>query len=182
MADLVPDELLRAGVQKIFHHVSVKPGKPVWFGRKDHLPAGIRASRQSRGENSLDSPVVPETSYVFGLPGNPVSSMVCFELFVRPALQRWAGATSAVPALFQARLETEFQHQADRSTWFPANWTVSGTTLVVKPVPWKGSADVRSTVDANCSLSVPAGKIQWSSGTEVTILPWGKCSLTGLTD
>ena len=63
--DLVPKVFQELGVRQVFHKVSVKPGKPVWFG-----------VRSEAGRPTL----------VFGLPGNPVSSLVCFELFVRPAL------------------------------------------------------------------------------------------------
>lgn len=66
--DLVPQQLATVGVEQIFHGVNMKPGKPLWFG--------IRRM-ESR------------TTLVFGLPGNPVSSLVCFELFVRPCLVKF---------------------------------------------------------------------------------------------
>ena len=62
--DLVPGVLKELGVEALFHKVAMKPGKPVLFG------------------------VTPSKSIVFGLPGNPVSSLVCFELFVRPAIRK----------------------------------------------------------------------------------------------
>ena len=65
--DLVPQQLAAAGVEQIFHGVNMKPGKPLWFG--------IRR-RESR------------TTLVFGLPGNPVSSLVCFELFVTACTEK----------------------------------------------------------------------------------------------
>ena len=61
--DLVPSVLAEAGVVEVFHKVNLKPGKPLWFG--------------VRGD-----------TLVFGMPGNPVASLVCFELFVRPAIAR----------------------------------------------------------------------------------------------
>src|SRR5205085_7435513 len=69
--DLVPATLERLGVQQVFHKVSLKPGKPLWFGVN---PSG-------EGGKTL----------VFGLPGNPVSSLVCSELFVRPTIQKLRG-------------------------------------------------------------------------------------------
>ena len=69
--DLVPHVLAKLGVTQVFHKVNLKPGKPLWFGLK------------TRGEG--------RTTLVFGLPGNPVSSLVCFELFVRPAIQKLRG-------------------------------------------------------------------------------------------
>ena len=62
--------LTELGVEQVFHKVRLKPGKPLWFG----------VLTAQAGE-----------TLVFGLPGNPVSSLVCFELFVRPALARLAG-------------------------------------------------------------------------------------------
>src|SRR4030095_17173046 len=66
---LVPQVLAEGHVQQVFHKVNLKPGKPLWFGVKDD------AQTQSR-------------TLVFGLPGNPVSGLVCFELFVRPAIEK----------------------------------------------------------------------------------------------
>jgi molybdopterin molybdotransferase len=153
--DLVPAELAAAGVQEIFHKVAIKPGKPVWFGQ--------RASQADR-----------PGCLVFGLPGNPVSSMVCFELFVRTAMRRLVAADPAEPPLHEARMAISFQHHSDRLTWFPANVKTVVGELRVEPSGWKGSADLRSTVAANCSLMVPAGSIDWPEKTLVKILPWGK--------
>src|SRR5690606_24617992 len=68
--DLVPSVLAEQGVEQVFHKVNMKPGKPLWFGKRQ---SGTR------------------TTLVFGLPGNPVSSLVGFHLFVRHALTRLAG-------------------------------------------------------------------------------------------
>ena len=68
--DLVPGVLAELGVEQVFHKVALRPGKPLWFGVKHD------------GERHV---------LVFGLPGNPVSSLVCFELFVRPAIAALAG-------------------------------------------------------------------------------------------
>ncbi len=68
--DLVPGVLAELGVEQVFHNVNIKPGMPLWFGASPGQPAKL----------------------VFGLPGNPVSSYVCFELFVRPCSRVWRGA------------------------------------------------------------------------------------------
>ena len=70
--DLVPATLAEAGVSEVFHKVEMKPGKPIWFG--------VRESPSN------------SACYVFGLPGNPVSSLVCCELFVRTAIHRMISA------------------------------------------------------------------------------------------
>ena len=89
--DLVPDVLREAGVVAHFHHVRMKPGKPLFFG-------------------TLDRPgqPVPRT-LVFGLPGNPVSSFVCFELFIRPALNRLRGLPEPGPNVVSALLVAELR-------------------------------------------------------------------------
>src|SRR5207302_4101117 len=93
--DLVPGVLQELGVAAHFHKVEMKPGKPVFFG--------------TRGD-----------TLVFGLPGNPVSSLVCFELFVRPALRRLAGHAEPGPFLVRAALADDFAYRTDRPTYHPA--------------------------------------------------------------
>ena len=84
--DLVPAELTAAGVQQVFHKVELKPGKPIWFG--------ICQSAAHR-------------CHVFGLPGNPVSSLVCFELFVQTALRQLMGHEPARPPAIPAATPTQ---------------------------------------------------------------------------
>lgn len=150
--DLVPAELKRAGVNEVFHKVAMKPGKPVWFGQQS-----------GAGECS-----------VFGLPGNPVSSMVCFELFVRTGLRRFQGIDPAVPQLRPVSVACSWEYRSDRPTWFPARIEMGPGGLQVHPVDWKGSADLRSCVEANCSLALPAGEIRLAAGQAVDVLPWGQ--------
>ncbi len=149
MLDLVPDELRQAGVQEVFHQVAMKPGKPVWFGVRP-------------GERPC---------YVFGLPGNPVSSQVCFELFVRAAIRCWLGE-QAVPQHLVAELLAPFISNSDRPTYFPARLTHSGCRLQVAPTNWQGSFDLRATVDAN-ALAYFDQPRYFAPGAEVAVLPLG---------
>jgi molybdopterin molybdotransferase len=151
--DLVPSELERAGVEQIFHKVRVKPGKPVWFGV-------LR-----RGSNSC---------LVFGLPGNPVSSMVCFELFVRTAIRRLMGQFPAIPQLLTARLTHSHSHKDDRETYFPASveWTVDGPT--VQLMKWHGSSDLQSTVDADAMVVFPPEPKKYSQNDRVEVVLWSR--------
>lgn len=153
--DLVPGLLEQAGVQAEFHKIRMKPGKPLWFGVRPSGPAGGRC-------------------IVFGLPGNPVSSMVCLELFVRTALRAFTGAQPAIVPHVTAVLETDFQHRSDRPTWFPARLRGGEGRLLVRPVRWQGSSDLRSTVEANCSVKFPAGDAVLRAGDVVEVLPWGR--------
>lgn len=157
--DLVPSELAAAQVEQVFHKVAMKPGKPIWFGH-----------RQPNDETS--------NCYVFGLPGNPVSSMVCFELFVKTAMRRFAGRSSPKPQLHEAQLKAEFLQSGDREVWFPSYVEIKNGELVVTPTGWKGSSDLRSTVDANCSVRFPPGEQKFSSGQTVQVLLWSGSMMT----
>jgi molybdopterin molybdotransferase len=98
--DLVPGTLGQLGVQAHFHKVEMKPGKPVLFGTW-------------------------KKTLVFGLPGNPVSALACFELFVRPAIRRLAGHEKPGPFFVEATLAEDFTYKTDRPTYYPAGQVVS---------------------------------------------------------
>lgn len=149
--DLVPSELANAGVKEVFHQVNVKPGKPVWFGVKEQGDA---------------------RSLVFGLPGNPVSSMVCFELFARPVLRKLMGDEQTHPHVVSAQLADEFHNRGDRPVYHPAHfehWTEAPT---VSLVPWMGSADLKATAKADCMAVFPEGGITYREGTWIDVIPW----------
>jgi molybdopterin molybdotransferase len=131
--DLVPEVLRERGVQPHFHKVEMKPGKPVFFGQ--------------RGE-----------TLVFGLPGNPVSALVCFELFVRPALRRLGNHPEPGPRMIRAVLGADFAYRTDRPTYHPARLGqgVDGAWQV-RPVPWFGSPDLRGLTEANAFVLLPPG-------------------------
>lgn len=149
--DLVPSVLAAAGVEEVFHKVRVKPGKPVWFGM----------GRQ-------DDRTVP----VFGLPGNPVSSMVCFELFVREALNVMTGAGATREVLRLPTAEAVAPN-ADRPTYHPAALVDADTGPAVRFVDWVGSADLRCTVDATGMALLPAAEAELPAGTVVEFTAWG---------
>ena len=151
--DLVPSELAAAGVREVFHKVNMKPGKPVWFG----LYTDAETNRS-----------VP----VFGLPGNPVSSMVCFELFVRTAVRRLMGIEPARPAAISATVTNMFRHRSDRPTYHPAEiqWTAKGPQ--VRLLPWQGSSDLRATVAANGMAVLPAEEHMYQPGDRVDVVSW----------
>jgi molybdopterin molybdotransferase len=146
--DLIPEVLAANGVEQVFHKVYLKPGKPIWFGiRKD-----------SQGDK-----------LVFGLPGNPVSSLVCFELFVRPALAGLAGQTFDRIERRTARLATSHSRYADRPTYFPARLFDRDGQPQVEPLGWKGSADLRTLADANCLALFPPRDSQFDAGETIEI-------------
>lgn len=130
--DLVPGVLAELGVEPVFHKIEMKPGKPLFFG--------------TRG-NTL----------VFGLPGNPVSSLVCFELFVRPAIERLRAFQEPGPHWVHAILQADFPYRTDRPTYHPAQIWSEGASWHVRIVPWGGSPDLRGLTAANAFALLPAG-------------------------
>lgn len=152
--DLVPSELAAAGVREVFHGVEMKPGKPLWFGER--TPCGLSKS----------------ANFVFGLPGNPVSSMVCFELFVRTALRRLMGETTVVPQSTWARLEHEYTAKADRPTYHPAHLTRSPDGVAVTLIPWYGSSDLCGTAAANGMALLPGIARQYRVGDILETFAW----------
>ena len=140
--DFVPAILHSLGVQEVFHKVRIKPGKPLWFGY-----------RAEGNRNTL----------VFGLPGNPISSLVCFELFVQPALRVLSGQ-DPTPELQPVRLAEPFQHRGHRPTYYPAEcFTEAGRTFV-RPLRWQGSADMLTVSRADCLIQFSAGDREYQPG------------------
>jgi molybdopterin molybdotransferase len=148
--DLVPGVLRELGVQAHFHKVEMKPGKPVFFGTRD-------------------------ATLVFGLPGNPVSALVCFELFVRPGLRKLAGHGDPEPALVTAALAEDFAYRTDRPTYHPARLAVGVGGWRVRPVPWYGSPDLRAVAAANAFVVFPAGDHQHRAGQTFPVLRVEEC-------
>jgi molybdopterin molybdotransferase len=146
--DLVPQALAELGVRQVFHKVQFKPGKPLWFG-----------VFESGGRNRL----------VFGLPGNPVSSLVCFEMFVRPAIGRLAGRAHADMRRGQGVLTSEFAHRGDRPTYHPARLTEGEGRTAIQPLAWQGSADLRGLAEANGLVHFPPGERLHQPGDELPV-------------
>src|SRR5262245_23577131 len=164
--DLVPAVLAEAGVRQVFHKVRVKPGQPVWFGVLERPMDGAAAADRERKLH------FPRRSYVFGLPGNPVSSMVCCELFVRTAIRRLMGIEPAPPTSCRARLTTAHFNSGKRPTYHPARWEWTETGPQVEPVPWVGSADLSATAQANSMALFPEGERTYAAGTMLDVYLW----------
>ena len=152
VADLVPSVLVDLGVEQLFHKVRLKPGKPLWFGVR-------------RGE--------PTDTLVFGLPGNPVSSLVCFELFVRPALASMSGRAPGDATFRAAELASEFVHRGDRPTYHPTRLSVVDDRLIATPLTWRGSADLATMAAADALIRFAPGERTYQEGEEVEVMPLG---------
>jgi molybdopterin molybdotransferase len=139
--DLVEEVLLSLGAEFFFTGASIQPGKPIVFGKL----AGI---------------------YFFGLPGNPVSTMVTFSLFVRPLLDALSGDICRGPRFAQAQLGRDVRVKIGLTRFLPAILR----DLNVDPVAWQGSGDLASTSRANCFLVVPEDRELLTAGETVKIL------------
>jgi molybdopterin molybdotransferase len=146
--DLVEKVLSELGVELLVDAVALKPGKPLVFGVGD------------------------DGKLVFGLPGNPVSTMVTFELFVRTAIARLEGAANPVREILQARLVDSLANRGPRRAYLPG-WLRAGDEgeLVAEPIPTKGSADIVAFSKANALLIVPEDQDRLESGDPVSVYP-----------
>lgn len=143
--DLVEPVLKELGAEIYFDAVAIRPGKPVIFARCGD-------------------------TFVFGLPGNPISTMVTFELFVTPALDLLSGADARPLPLVEASLSESLQDKPGLTHFLPARLSWWGTMPQVKPLRWQGSGDIASTVRANCFIVFPEEKSAISMGERVCVL------------
>jgi molybdopterin molybdotransferase len=147
--DLVPAVLASLGVEALVHKVRMKPGKPMYFGVKN---------RDGK----------PPT-FVFGLPGNPVSSYVCFELFARPALRKAMGLPTQA-FWVKAALAADATFKTDRPTYHPARLELVACGWTVRAVPWLGSPDLRGVTAGNALMLFPEGDGVHRAGDTIDVL------------
>jgi len=141
--DIVESVLAGLGAEFYFDRVLIQPGQPAVFGR-------------ARGR------------YFFGLPGNPASTMVTFEIFARAAVERIGGLREPRLPLAFARLTRAFRHKPGLTRFLPAVLAPGG--LEVTPVDWKGSGDVPAMARGNCYLVAEPDKESWEAGELITVL------------
>jgi molybdopterin molybdotransferase len=150
--DLVEQVLAELGAEFFFTGALIQPGKPVVFGR---LP-------------TFD-PARPWV-YFFGLPGNPVSTQVCFHLFVTPLLRALCGKTSIAPRFVEAKLAADVKGGANVTRFLPAELTGAWDGVTVSVVSWQGSGDVSANARGNGYVVLPAGVESFSAGETVRVL------------
>jgi molybdopterin molybdotransferase len=144
--DLVRRILGELGVEEVFWGVAVKPGKPLAFG-------------------------VREDTLVFGLPGNPVSSLVGCELFVRPALLALQGAAEPGPVFSQGRLAAAVRRNAHRDEFLRARTRASEDGIVLEPVTGQESHMIVRAAAADALVLAPRGEGELGAGETVRYLP-----------
>jgi molybdopterin molybdotransferase len=179
--DLVEQALSEFKAEFFFIGAQIQPGRPVVFGR---IPCGPGAPAREREEHSFkssekDAPsegqasggygfsradkstkqsgaLAPEGhTYFFGLPGNPVSTMVTFELFARPVLEALAGMTPRKLIFLHARLKSEIKTKPGLKRFLPAILSGEFEQAEVELVRWQGSGDIAATATANCYIVIP---------------------------
>jgi molybdopterin molybdotransferase len=147
--DLVEQVLAEEGAQFHMTGARIQPGKPIVFGT---LPSE------------------PHALPFFGLPGNPISTMVTFDLFVAPVLAALAGASGSPLHFANARLQVDFKVAPGLTRFLPAVLSSTSTESRVAVVPWHGSGDLAAIVRANCYLVVPPEANSLSRDAYVTVL------------
>lgn len=157
--DLVEQVLAELQAEFFFTGAQIQPGKPIVFGR---LPCGVDFARG--GSNSV------EHKYFFGLPGNPISTMVCFELFARPVIEALAGMAPSPLIFSRAKLNKTIQTKTGLKRILPAHLSGEFEEAEVELVPWQGSGDVAAVTRSNCFIVIPPDRERVEAGEWVAVM------------
>jgi len=141
--DLVKPVLRELGAEFQFERVRIQPGQPTAFGIAQNTP-------------------------VFGLPGNPGSTLVTFQLFARLALNLLSKRRDPILPLLWTRLEAPFQHKGGLTRFLPAWLTRDGQHI--RHIPWQGSSDVPALAKANAFLVADHDRQQWDGGDLIRVM------------
>jgi molybdopterin molybdotransferase len=144
--DLVEEVLGELQAKFFFQGVAIRPGKPLVFGRL-------------------------RDKFFFGLPGNPVSTYVTFELFVRPAIGKLGGGEFECPVFLRARLGKPLRQNTGLTAFLPARVGMEDSEPTVNLVGWQGSGDLVGVATANCLLVVRPGQADLARGDWVDVMP-----------
>jgi len=147
--DMVEEVLASLGAKFFFTGAAIQPGKPVVFG-----------------EFALTGRATP----FFGLPGNPVSTMVTFQLFVRPVLDALSGAKPEPLPFTQAVLKAPFATKTGLTRFLPAKLDGAHDRPGVELVRWQGSGDLMAASQSNCYIVVPPDRERFEAGEVITVL------------
>lgn len=141
--DIVEKVLAEFDAEFFFDRVLIQPGQPLVFGRA-------------------------QGKFFFGLPGNPASTMITFELFARAAVELLSGVSEAPLHLLQSRLTREFRHRPGLTRFLPAMLSADGSELT--PTGWQGSGDVGAMARANAYLVAEPERELWAAGDFMRVL------------
>jgi molybdopterin molybdotransferase len=193
--DLVEEVLAQFEAEFFFTGVQIQPGRPAVFGR---IPCGAGAPAREGGSqpDAIDKndrmgddalkgrgfsrveksqkesgALAPEPhKYFFGLPGNPVSTMVTFELFARPMIEALAGMTPKKLIFPHAKLKYEIKTKPGLKRFLPAILSGEFEQAEVEVVRWQGSGDIAATGTANCYIVIPPDRERIAPGEWIPIL------------
>jgi molybdenum cofactor synthesis domain-containing protein len=146
--DLVEAAFARVGVEVFFERVAIKPGAPLVFGRRKRV-------------------------LVFGLPGNPVSAQVTFDVFVRAALLRLQGARCVSRPQVEVELLGPLRNKSGRKAHLPARVRWEAGRLVAEPLPSMGSADILAHARANALVVLDRARTAAAMGERAPALLLG---------
>jgi molybdopterin molybdotransferase len=141
--DIVERVLSDLGAEFFFTRVRIQPGQPVVFG-------------------------IARGTFFFGLPGNPASTMVTFEIFARAAVELLGGASETPLPLLHAKMWKGFRQKPGLTRFLPAHVSDDGVT--VEPLSWHGSGDVASLARANAFMVTEPERETWSTGDWIRVL------------
>lgn len=144
--DLVEQALRELGAEFFFDEVALRPGKPAVFGWCKEKP-------------------------VFGLPGNPVSTMVTFELFAVPAIELLSCYTPQALPFFRAKLAHALNEKPGVAHYLPARVSWPNGEPHVELMLWEGSGDIGAVVRGNCFVKLDQPRLQIEAGEWVDVLP-----------
>ncbi len=159
--DLVEEALAEFHAEFFFTGAQIQPGRPIVFGR---IPSGVGAPAREGASSER------QHAYFFGLPGNPVSTMVTFELFARPMLEALAGMAPRKLVFLHARLKSEIKTKAGLKRFLPAILSGEFEHAEVELVPWQGSGDIAATARSNGLLVIPPDRERIPAGEWVPVL------------
>ena len=160
--DLVEQALSEMHAEFFFTGAKIQPGRPVVFGK---CGAGAPFDRLRAG-SARERP----GTYFFGLPGNPVSTMVTFELFARPILEALAGESPRNLIFLHAQLKKEIRIKTGLKRFLPAILSGEFEHSEVELAAWQGSGDIAATARANCYIVIPADRESISAGEWVAVM------------
>jgi molybdopterin molybdotransferase len=155
--DLVEQVLTELQAEFFFTGAKIQPGRPVVFGQ---VPSGAGAPARECSRK-----------YFFGLPGNPVSTMVTFELFARPLLEALSGMKPRSLPFLHARLKSEVRVKPGLTRFLPAILSGKYEASQVELVSWQGSGDIAAQSRANCYVVIPPDRDQILAGEWVAVTP-----------
>jgi molybdopterin molybdotransferase len=147
--DLVPAVLKQLGVKELFHKVNIKPGKPLFFGVKNRR-------------------------LIFGIPGNPVSNFLAYQIFIRPAIRKMMGLEDCNLEIKTGILENEFRQKPGRKHFVLAKVEKLKNVDYVSALPGHGSADIAALSAADAFMLVDGEISKIKQGSKVEFITWRK--------